>query len=87
MKNIFTHVAEGKPAEYSTTDLGVAAALLSCNFTLIRFDNSEPRRVVFYFLDKPGLRDVVSDFWNDKFKVKGLTFYNCLKTLKSRIHS
>jgi len=82
-----TDLGPAKTALYSTSDLGVSAVLLSSNFKLIRFDNSDQRRVVFYFQDEPSLRETVADYWDDRLKVRALTFFNNMKALKARIHA
>ena len=86
-KNAPKDLASGKAAQYSTSDLGLSAALLSSDFRLIRFDNSDPRRVVFHFQDEPSLRDTVADYWDDHLKVRAMTFFNNIKALKARIHA
>lgn len=73
-------------AEYSTTDLGLAAALLSLDYKLIRLDKDNPRRVVFVFCNDNGMSVVIEDYWRSELKVSALAYFDSQKRLKARLY-
>ena len=57
--NVFTH-----------TDLGIAAALMTAEFELLKLDKSNPRKVKFIFIRANGIEKVADDFWSNRLKQK-----------------
>lgn len=73
--------------EYQTYDLGCAAALISVGFELASLDKEDPRKVLFIFRGKAGIKNVVDDYWADRLEVKARTFFDNVKMIKNRIYS
>ena len=73
--------------EYQTSDLGLAAALLSRAARLEAINREDPRRAVFVFALKPSDQTVLDDFWNGRLLVDARTYFDSIKTIKSRLYS
>ena len=72
---------------FSTTDLGIAAALLTENFELLNLDKSDPRKVRFVFRRDDGIIKVADDFWSNRLEQKVRSFWENVKVLKNRLYS
>ena len=72
---------------FSTTDLGIAAALMTAEFELLSLDKSEPRKVKFVFSRADGIVKVADDFWSNRLEQKTRSFWDNVKTLKNRLYS
>ena len=72
---------------YNTTDLGLAAALVSQGFNVIELDRSHPHKVRFLFTDDGSIEQIASQYWSDKLKVPAMAYFNAIKLLKHRIYS
>lgn len=73
-------------ATYATSDLGIAAVLVSQGHSLIRVDKSNPRRVLFCFLEVTDIEQVTEQFWARKLDVDACTLVENMKLLKGRIY-
>jgi len=71
---------------YHTSDLGLAAALLTYGIELVGIDKADPRRVVFAFVNNDGLSDTVNTYWNGDLRLSVLRYFENTKLLKSRIY-
>lgn len=71
---------------YKTSDLGLAAALLTSGVALINMDFSNPRRVHFVFRDSELARATSSDYWASRLTVDALSYFENTKLLKSRVY-
>ena len=71
---------------YHTSDLGLAAALLTYGIELVGIDKADPRRVVFAFIEKGDLGDIVEGYWNGSLCLGVLRYFENRKLLKSRIY-
>jgi hypothetical protein len=71
---------------YQTSDLGLAAALLTYGFELVGINKTDPRRVVFSFLNSGDLNNVVDSYWNGNLRLSVLRYFENTKLLKSRIY-
>jgi hypothetical protein len=68
-------------------DLGLAAALVSCDFEMLRTDHAISGPAFFVFTQTPELERAVNDYWADTLDVKARKFFDDIKMLKSRIYS
>ncbi len=71
---------------YETSDLGLAAALLTYNAVLAKVDKENPKRAVFVFLHSIELPSLVELFWAGELEVNALRYFENTKRLKSRIY-
>jgi len=78
---------------FKTTDLGLAAALVTVGFELVGLDKTNPKKTEFIFKAVSGdilMKDIEDDankYWGDKLLVSALEYYNNSRMLKNRIHS
>lgn len=72
---------------YTTTDIGLAAALQCIGMSLVTMDTSDPHRVNFIFENDSDMEVAVSEYYNKKLHVPAHGFYLELKSLKARIMS
>lgn len=72
---------------FSTFDLGLATALITCGHRLIKLDNTNPTKIRFVFEEDKDIEQVMLKYWDGKLKVSALSFFNNLKTLKNRLYS
>lgn len=71
---------------YETSDLGLAAALLTFGIVLVRVDKQNPRRAVFVFAASKELSTLVDSFWSGEMRLSALRYFESTKLLKSRIY-
>ncbi len=71
---------------YETSDLGLAAALLTYSFVLVRVNKENPRRAVFMFAKSIELESLTEKFWTGELTVSALSYFENTKRLKSRIY-
>ena len=73
--------------EFSTNDLGLAAALLTAEFKLLKLDKTEGITIVkFVFKREEGIEQKMMDHFNSKLELKTISFYNNIRYLKNRLH-
>lgn len=72
--------------QYETSDLGLAAALLSSGIVLDGMDFSNPRRVLFLFREAPSIQTTIQSYWSNQLTVDALTYFENTKLLKSRVY-
>lgn len=72
---------------YSTSDMGCAAALMSCQHKLTHLDRSNPRKVLFIFLKKERIEEIANAYFSDTLTVKARRYFDSIKALKSRLYS
>jgi len=72
---------------FATTDLGIAAAMLTADFELLNLDKSDPRKVKFVFSRGEGITKVADDFWSNRLEQKVRAFWDNVKVLKNRLYS
>ena len=73
--------------EYTTTDLGLSAALLTVGFELVSLNKQNPNKVVFIFSRKTGIDKTIKSYWNGDLKVDAQGYFNAIKRLKNQIYS
>lgn len=72
--------------EYKTSDLALATAI-SLFHPLQSIDRQNPTKSLFIFRKNKSLDKVINNYWEGKLKVEPKSYFNQLKTLKSRIYS
>lgn len=72
--------------EFSTKDLGEAAAILCESGTLLRLER-EQDFFWFIFLDKKTCEQLSTSYWNGQLQVSAKAYSNALKELKDRLFS
>lgn len=71
---------------YETSDLGLAAALLTYGSVLVRVNKENPKRAIFIFATSRELNDLVEAFRAGSLSVSALSYFENTKRLKSRIY-
>jgi hypothetical protein len=71
--------------KFSTSDLGIATALVSLGYEVPLHDKSNPTKVIFIFEDRNNINEAVKKFWSNQLPVDARTFFENTKMLKSRI--
>lgn len=71
---------------YETSDLGLAAALLTYGAVLFSVNKENPRRAVFAFVVSVELPNLVEQFWTGELAVGALSYFENTKRLKNRIY-
>lgn len=74
-----------KMTEFSTSDLGLAAALDATGHRLVRIEPGDGKRAVFVFETSHNLTSAVEAFWSRCLAVDALTYCVSLKQLKNRL--
>jgi len=72
---------------FTTTDLGIAAAMLTADFELLNLDKSDPHKVKFVFSREEGISKVADDFWSNRLEQRVRSFWDNVKVLKNRLYS
>lgn len=72
---------------FSTYDLGLATALVTLGYKLLKLDKTNPKKVRFVFKEERDIEQAMLDYWNDEIKLPAQTLFNNQKNLKSRIYS
>lgn len=70
-----------------TFDLGLSAALICANFSLVSLDRGNLRKVQFVFRRGDGIDEVIDAYWANRLEVKVRTYFDTLKMLKNRLYS
>lgn len=73
--------------EYKTSDLALAAAIISNGISLLRTESIDVQKVAFVFYDHGQLTELVDAFWSDQLKINARTMFENIKMLKSRIYA
>ncbi len=68
-------------------DLGLAAALISRDFTMEGVSRDEDNRASFLFIEVPDLEHAMDAYWSDVLDVQARTYFDNIKMLKSRIYA
>lgn len=74
-------------APYATSDLGLAAVLVSQGHVLLSVDKSNPRRVLFCFTEITNAEELTEKFWSRQLNVDACTLVESMKALKGRIYA
>lgn len=71
---------------YSTSDLTLAVTL-SLFHPIESIDKTNPRKAIFFFLKTPELEKFIISYLRDEIKVAPQTFFNQLRTIKTRLYN
>lgn len=71
----------------STTDLGLAAALVTNGYKLEELDKSDRKRVRFVFESSYEIDQAEIAYWNDTLVVSGRMMMESVKYLKNRLYA
>ena len=83
---IKTDRGQGKINTYRSTDLAISSYLsLTCN--LIGLEKIEGNRYEFVFEKTTELEKALEAYFNNSAQVSPSEYFNCIKSLKSRIYS
>ncbi len=72
--------------EYRTSDLGEAATLNAAGFRVSKVDKSNPKRVVFLFVNSTELKQCVEGYWSGDYKLSANLIIDSIKLLKALIY-
>lgn len=75
-----------KQNKFTTSDLGLISALTACGFELVDMDKVNKRKITFSFKQIPELLEASQQYWADKLSISALSYFNAIKTVKSRIY-
>lgn len=70
---------------WGTSDLGIAASILSLGYELIDIDDTDSRRLVFCFAGDDGLDAIASAYRSGELLVSALAYSDSLRSLKGAI--
>lgn len=68
-------------------DMGLSAALIAVEFTLVSMDRTDRKKTQFVFKREEGIDREIEAYWSKELLVPALTYFDTLKMLKSRIYS
>ncbi len=71
---------------YSITDLGCAAALVSAGFELVGLNKQDPHKVRFVFYSRKGIEKTANEYFVDQLEVKARKFFDNVRMLKNLLH-
>ena len=71
---------------YFTTSLSLAA-VLSLSYPIESIDKSNPAKATFIFRRDENLDQLVEGFWKQELRVEPQTYFNQLRSVKSRLYS
>lgn len=72
---------------FESSDLGLAAALVSAGYSIDHLNRNDTSKVKFIFARDEGMDEIIQSYWNNELKLALLTYFNNLKMLKNRIYS
>ena len=72
---------------FSTSDIGVATALLCANCELLNVEKSNPRKALFVFRKQADIEEIANKYFADRLEVKARSFFDNLKALKNKLYS
>lgn len=75
------------PKLFSTFDLGLATALVTLGYKLLRLDKTNPKKVRFVFQEEGEIEKDMLCYWNGDLKLPAQTLFDNQKMLKNRIYS
>ena len=78
---------DGSASVFSTSDIGVATALLCVGFELLDVEKSNPRKAMFVFREQVNAEEIVNKYFSDRLEVKARSFFDNLKALKNKLYS
>ena len=71
---------------YVTTDLGLAACLLTVGYPLDSFDRSDKKRVSFIFKRDERMDKILQQYFSRLLRIEPISFFLNQKSLKSYLY-
>jgi hypothetical protein len=71
---------------FKTSDLNLAAALLSCGHDVVGINPTDSNRVVFFFDDTKELRATYDSYWNNGLRISPKDYMYNRKELLTRVN-
>jgi hypothetical protein len=71
----------------SISDLGLAAALVSCGYEIQQISRDIDNRAYFIFNQSEQLGLAILEYWADSLNVRARKYFDSIKMLKSRIYT
>lgn len=72
---------------FETTDLGLAATIVTLGYELESLDRDNPSRVRFVFKRLGDLDEVVQAYWRNELTINPLAYFGNVKLMKNRIYT
>jgi len=72
---------------FISPDISLVSALTCCGYVVEEIDKQQPRRAVFHIRRDNAIEKYIQEYFADNLQVSALTFFNNLKTLKTRIYN
>ncbi len=72
---------------FSTSDLSLAATLITVGYSFHGIDKDNPQKVVFLIEKDVGIDKSVQEYFAYKLRVEPFHFFSALRNLKSRIRT
>lgn len=72
---------------FKTFDLGLASALITDSFRLLRLEKNNPKKILFCFYSEQNIEQAVENYFSGDFQVDAQTYWNNIKSLKNRLYS
>jgi len=69
------------------SDLGLAAALVTCGFEILQTTRDPYGRANFFFEENAALADTINAYWADSLELKARKYFDNTKMLKVRIYA
>jgi len=69
-----------------TPDTNLAATLLTLGYYIDGMDNSNPKKVIFYFVKTPQLVAHIEAYWKDELNVNPRDLAYARKEILARLH-
>lgn len=76
-----------EPITVNIHDLGVAAALVACDFEILDIKQNMSGRTYFIFQETAALDEVANSYYADTLHVKARKYFENIKMLKGRIYA
>lgn len=72
---------------YKTSDLSLAAALVTLGHQIINLERGDSRRVIFVFEGSEALTKAEQSFWSGMMQVSPKSYFEAIRTVKSRLYA
>lgn len=72
---------------FETSDLGLAAALVTASYPVDCLDKHDSSKVKFLFVREEGMDEIIQLYWANELRLSLLAYFNNMKMLKNRIYS
>lgn len=72
---------------FQSADLSLVATLASIGYSIEAIDRNNGSRAIFLIPRDKFLDEKVQAFWSHSITVDPLTYFNCLKELKTRLYN